>query len=243
LAGARSRLETARSALALLEERRSRSELRAPFSGRLVGDRPALGTWIAPGEPLCTVLDLDTLRLRVQVPEQDLPGLVAGETVASVTLPSLPGLSAAGRVTSIGAVADPETRSIPVRIEFESRDLAGPESGAARLVEGQFARATLEIERLRDVLTLRRNEVTDRGGVATVYVIESVQLEGADGLARAVGVRLGRETASGSGRIVLSGLLAGTRIATSRLDALRDGEPVLLESPSKGPGDESRDER
>lgn len=238
LAAARSRLETARSALALLEERRSRSELRAPFSGRIVGDRPALGTWIAPGEPLCTVLDLNTLRLRVQVPEQDLPGLVAGETAATVTLPSLPGLRAAGRVTSIGAVADPETRSIPVRIEFESRDFAGPEAAAVRLVEGQFAQATLEIERLRDVLTLQRNEVSDRGGVATVFVIEPIQLEGVDGLVRATGVQLGRETAGGAGRVVLSGLLAGTRIATSRLDALQDGEPILLEPSLEEPNGE-----
>ncbi|MEQ9573505.1 MAG: efflux RND transporter periplasmic adaptor subunit, partial [Nitratireductor sp.] len=98
------------SQVAKLEAVLAQKELKAPFSGTIGIPRVEKGQYIAPGNTVATLQDLDTLRADFSVPEQNLPLLKIG-------LPVRYGLSEdrldfSGKVTGIEPRVDPQTRLV-----------------------------------------------------------------------------------------------------------------------------------
>ncbi|TIT77142.1 MAG: efflux RND transporter periplasmic adaptor subunit, partial [Mesorhizobium sp.] len=56
-------------------------QLSAPFNGTVGIPRIDIGQYLAPGTPVVTIQDLDTMRVDFTVPEQQLPSLKIGQTV------------------------------------------------------------------------------------------------------------------------------------------------------------------
>jgi cobalt-zinc-cadmium efflux system membrane fusion protein len=96
--------------------------VRAPGSGKVVE------VSVAPGEfrndtaaPVLTVADLSTVWVAADVPESAIRLIGIGEPV-SIQLPAFPGRTFNGRVTRIGDLVDPQTRTIKVRAELKNPD-------------------------------------------------------------------------------------------------------------------------
>jgi cobalt-zinc-cadmium efflux system membrane fusion protein len=93
--------------------------LRSPIAGTVI-DRDALqGQLAEPSKPLFRVGSLGRLWLTVHAFERDAVRVKPGST-ARVEFPALPGLLFKGKVTLVGNQVEPESRTVPVRVEIEN---------------------------------------------------------------------------------------------------------------------------
>jgi len=97
--------------------------IRAPFSGVFDNRDAEVGTYLAPGQPCGTVIELDPLLIVGDISETETSRVVVGAP-AVATLVS--GQTVAGRVRYVAREADPATRTY--RVEVEARN----PNGAAR---------------------------------------------------------------------------------------------------------------
>ena len=90
--------------------------VRSPIAGRVI-DRPAvLGKFAEPSTSLFTIADLARVWVMAHAFERDAVNVRVGST-AHITLAALPGQEFDGRVTLVGRVVDPGSRTLPIRIE------------------------------------------------------------------------------------------------------------------------------
>jgi cobalt-zinc-cadmium efflux system membrane fusion protein len=110
----------------------------APTSGVIVSqnitEAAAAGVSLSGTATAFTIADLSSVWIICDVYENDLPKVSLGQ-VAEIKLAAYPGRTLSGRVSDIGPVLDPTTRTAKVRIE-----VANP--GILRL--GMFVTATLQ---------------------------------------------------------------------------------------------------
>ena len=107
--------------------------LRSPIAGTVIAMEGAQGGyWNDINAPVMTVADLSTVWLSANVAERDLAQVAVGQT-ASITVDAWPGKAFEGKVAYVGAVLDPETRTVKVRVAIDNR--------AGAFKPGMFAHA------------------------------------------------------------------------------------------------------
>ena len=107
--------------------------LRSPIAGTVIAmDGAQGGYWNDINAPVMTVADLSTVWLSANVAERDLAQVAAGQT-ARITIDAWPGKAFEGKVAYVGAVLDPETRTVKVRVAIDNR--------AGTFKPGMFAHA------------------------------------------------------------------------------------------------------
>lgn len=156
LAQAEQRLERARLVL-------ERTEITAPFAGRVADLAAEPGQQVTPGEPLLTLLADDRLEVDVDVLEADVVRLRPGAP-ARVRVPALDDLVLEGRVRTINPRVSPETGTGRVTVT-----LPNPRG---RLMAGLFAYVELETGRLPDRLLVPVAAVLERQDRQLVFRIE-----------------------------------------------------------------------
>lgn len=202
------------SAKSLLEQSAiaiEKSTLVSPIDGildRLLVDRGEYGN---VGTPAAVVVQVDRLKVLVNVPEKDVLSIQKGEAVtvfpASVNGTRSPGIK--GKVINVGYQADPMTRTYRTKIRIDNRD------GAYR--PGMIVRVRFIRRLLKDVLAVPLYAVVDRDGEKFVFVVEND---------RAVKrpVRLGSVI---DGRVIVqSGLSSGEQLVVKGQQLIHDGGPV-----------------
>jgi len=113
----------------------SDSVLRSPIDGVVAEKRTDVGQRLAEATVALVVVQTSPLKLRFRVPEKYLAEVRRGQEVKASVDP-YPGLVFAGRVTVVGGVIDPSTRSFTVETEFANKD--------EKLRPGLFARVEME---------------------------------------------------------------------------------------------------
>ncbi|MCC7701783.1 efflux RND transporter periplasmic adaptor subunit [Janthinobacterium sp. GW460P] len=107
--------------------------LRSPITGTVIAMEGAQGGyWNDINAPVMTVADLSTVWLSASVAERDLAQVTVGQT-ARITVDAWPGKAFEGKVAYVGAVLDPETRTVKVRVAIDNR--------AGTFKPGMFAHA------------------------------------------------------------------------------------------------------
>ncbi len=106
----------------IIAERSANSTLIVPsaINGRITARDAAPGLFVQPGNAPApyTVVDIDTMWMLANVPEGDSPALKIGQPV-QVRVDAFPGRLFDGRVTTIGATVDSNTRRVLVRSEVK----------------------------------------------------------------------------------------------------------------------------
>jgi multidrug efflux pump subunit AcrA (membrane-fusion protein) len=123
-----------RAAVEQLRRRLARSELRAPFAGRISRRYLDPGATVAPGDPVVRLATTETLRLRFAVPPEEAAELAPGSRVVVMTDDGRP-LSRAV-VLWIAPEIDPVSQRILVA--------AVPEDGSPGLHAGLGVRLSSE---------------------------------------------------------------------------------------------------
>ena len=95
--------------------------LRAPVAGTVIDRHGRVGQQAEPSQPLFQVGDLSELWLTVHAFERDAVRVHPGAE-ARVSLAALPGRAFNAKVTRVGARVDPQSRTVPVRLELPNAD-------------------------------------------------------------------------------------------------------------------------
>jgi RND family efflux transporter MFP subunit len=181
----------------------------APFAGVVTKrflDPGAVVT--AANATLFTLMDLDVVKVVVNVLEKDVP-LVRKGMAASVKVDAFPGRTFTGKVTRLSEAIDLGTRTMAVQIDVPNRDHA--------LKGGMFATVDAVVEVHPDAITVPSAALLKDGTGAYVYIAEGA-------VAKRVAVRPGIERDLRTE--ILSGLAEGQRVVTSGQSMLRDGAPI-----------------
>jgi HlyD family secretion protein len=166
----RARLARARSGLAQSEVALegavldlARTSVTSPFEGRVADLRVVEGQYVGPGTELMTVVDLDPIKVEVQVLEAELRFLSEGRR-ASVTFTAFPDETFTGRVATINPLVDPEDRAARVTVI-----LSNPQG---RIKPGMYARVSLEAQYYPDRILVPRSAILEKDRRTMLFVFE-----------------------------------------------------------------------
>lgn len=95
--------------------------LRSKLTGTVIDRRVMPGQVVVPADILYIVADLSQVWVVGEVPEHQIAGIRVGESV-QVELPALGNRLLTGRVTFVGGVVNPETRTVTVRSVLPNAD-------------------------------------------------------------------------------------------------------------------------
>ncbi len=205
----------------LMEQRvamRDYTKVRAPYGGIVTARFADPGALIQVATssattaiPLFTVMDLDTVRIYANVPQDDSPWIVPGKTTASVKVTELPGRSFAGTITRTTLALDPATRSLLVEIDLPNADHA--------LRPGTFAQVSLGLREIPQALVVPPQAVVSTQKGKSVFIVEQ-------GKATSVPVQTG--ISDGRWIEIASGLLGDEEIVVVGKRKLQEGMPVHI---------------
>jgi membrane fusion protein (multidrug efflux system) len=110
--------------------------LHSPISGVVAERKTAAGERLGDNTVAFVLVQTSPLKLRFQLPERYLARVRRGQAVRAAVDP-YPGETFTGRVSVIGGVVDPQTRTVAVETEFPNAD--------GRLSPGLFARVEIDL--------------------------------------------------------------------------------------------------
>ena len=198
----------------LAKKRLADTHLAAPISGIIARRAVEVGATVAPGQPAFTIVDLDPVRVRIGVPEADV-GHVAEGAAATVRIPALDA-SFTGRVSLIGVVADPTTRSYTVEVSVPNP--------ARRLRAGMVAEATITTGQTTTAMMVPASAVVHDGGVSGTTIVYLLDRDDTRVHAR----RVTTGAAHGDSLEITSGVTPTDQVVVAGQQRLRDGARVKL---------------
>jgi HlyD family secretion protein len=199
------------------------AEIRAPFSGVVAARRVDPGHLVTAGatggEPLLVVVQSETVRIFVDVPEIDALHIQNGAE-AIIRMPSLPTGSVEGTVTRTTWVLNQATRTLRTEV-----DVPNPEG---RLRPGMYAHARIKVAERPAALILPKSALMVSGGETSVWRIET------DGTLRRTVVETGLE--SGGEFEIVSELSGDEKLIGVNVNAFREGQRVEIVEPVSSNG-------
>jgi len=168
VAKARADAAAQEAAVAELADRLEKMTVRMPFAGFVVRKMTEVGEWLTPGSPVAEVVDLEVVRVRVDVPEKHLPALARGAE-APVTFQALgPDREFAGRISQVVPASAEGTHTVAVRVDVANEMKAGRPVIAA----GLFARVGLPVGPEHEALLVPKAAVLRQEGRDVVYTVQ-----------------------------------------------------------------------
>ncbi len=207
-------LAQARAEVAIAAQQLARTQVRAPFAGRVARRFPDPGAMLATGAPLFTLVDDSVLEFRASVPSADYAKIKVGAPVG-VTVDALPGLEVSGKVVRVAPLVEERTRSFEVVVAVP---------GQSELVGGLFARASVRVGQVTGALVVPPAALVRDGtnpSEAGIFVVAS-------GRAERRTVSLGVEAPDAFQ--VTKGLAAGEVVVVDPPAALSSGAPVEIQN-------------
>ena len=131
-----------------------RVKVHAPFSGRVADIKVVPGQRIAPGTEVMKLIDLDPIKVEVQVLESQV-GLLGRGRKAQVTFAAYPDEVFEGQIETVNPMVDQSTRMARVTVRVPN--------GRGRILPGMYARVKLAAIRLPNRILVPRTAVLQRG--------------------------------------------------------------------------------
>ena len=207
---AQSELKAILGEIEVLKVELAKTEIRAPFAGRVGLRRVSTGAYVGPNTVLTTLQDVSQLKLDFTLPERYADEVRKGQTFSFGVESS--SASYTGRVVAVEPAIDTATRSLLVR-----GIVPNP---AGHLTAGASASVEFEVGTVNGILIPSRALVPSIKG-HSVFVLR-------EGKAAEQEVTIGVRTAESVQ--ILSGLSPGDVLLTSNLLRLRAGIPVRLDT-------------
>jgi membrane fusion protein (multidrug efflux system) len=213
---AENNLRVAEAAVALVEARLAKTEIKAPFAG-VIGLRVvSVGDYVKEGADMVNLESIDPLKVDFRVPETYMRQVQPGQTL-TVTLDALPGRKFDGKVLAVNPLIDAAGRSVVIRAIVRNADTS--------LRPGMFTRVNLITRDDKDALVIPEQAIVPQGDEQFVFRI-------VDGKAARVKVDIGQRR---DGKVeVLKGLSVNDMVVTAGQLKLREGMPVTI-STAPGP--------
>ncbi|HHT02464.1 MAG TPA: efflux RND transporter periplasmic adaptor subunit [Firmicutes bacterium] len=208
--GSAAQVQQAQANLALARSALADTTITAPFAG-VVGVRLIdPGQMAAPGNPVMSVLQIDKVRLRASLTENEVNAVRVGDKV-QVQVAAVSGEPFAATVKSVGLASAATQGTYPVEVEIDNQD--------GLLKPGMIARLTLSTEQRENVLLLPQRAVLKQNGEQAVFVIKGERAE----------LRVIETGLSDNNLVeVRTGLQEGELVVTAGQHYLQDGSQVQI---------------
>jgi len=212
----RADVKAAEAANAIARLNLERSRVKAPFDGAVAQRIASVGDYVAIGAPIFRLVNINPLRLRLEIPERESTVARVGQNVR-VTAEGVTNVYS-GKIARVA----PAIRETDRMLEVEA-DVPNP----GDLRAGLFARAQIIVNERDETLSVPTNALTIFAGIEKVVSIK-------DGKATEKTVSTGRRS---DGWVeIVSGLSAGETVALDPA-GLRTGQGVTITSANSSAGD------
>lgn len=176
--------------------------------GRVYVDR---GTNVNVQTPIALVVDMDKVKVSLDIPEQYLPK-ISLEQEALISVDAYPDEEFKGKVTKISPVVELTTRSSPIEILIDNP--------GHRLNPGMFAKVSLVIEEHKNVPAILKEAIMGKEPELYVFTVE-------DKKANLKRIKLGLR--QGPYYEVTEGVKEGDAVVIMGQERVREGMPVAPE--------------
>lgn len=154
--------DTARLRAEQARETASSRELASPIRGTVSLRDLRYGEAVSVGRLAFQIVDLDALKVEVNLPEKALARVHVGQEV-QVRSEILGGVASAGRVARLSPVVDPASGTVKVTVAL---------SGAQQALRpGMFVNLDIVVDRREDALIVPKRALVYEGGDAFVFVV------------------------------------------------------------------------
>lgn len=203
-------LEQARLAVSMAAKNVQDTVLRAPSAGIVARRLAEPGTGVAPGTPVVSLVQTKTILATAPVPETRVANVKPGYS-ARIFVPALDRWFD-GLVRDVGVVADPLTRTYPVRVALQNAD------GSMRI--GMVAQIALPQDMAPSILVPPTALRIDEKGLPYLFVVD------ANSKIERRPVKLAGYV--GEGSAIAEGISDGELVVTSGTPMLDDGMLVRV---------------
>jgi membrane fusion protein (multidrug efflux system) len=200
----------AQQELAEADWRLEKTEIRAPFAGRLTKRNINLGQHVRPGDELFVVTDFDPLISRIYLPEKDVLPLKEGRQV-DITLKADESVRFRGHIRQISPVVDTATGTVKVTVAaIDPPAVVRP---------GGFVTIDIVRSTHANTMLLPRDAVIRELKRAHVFVVR-------ENVAEKRNVTLGLEEKDKLE--ILDGVIAGELVVVAGQGGLKDGSRIKI---------------
>ena len=151
------------STMEIAESQLRNTVIRAPVSGKITGISVKTGEIVSSAVPLLSILDISELYLKSGISEKDIASVQIGQE-ADILIDAFPQEIFSGEVISKGAIVDPVSKTMEIKIKIINPHIYIP--------PGVFARANILIEKKPDALVIPSTALTRRTEGLFVYVLD-----------------------------------------------------------------------
>ncbi|MEP7340498.1 MAG: efflux RND transporter periplasmic adaptor subunit [Acidobacteriota bacterium] len=201
-------VEQQRSALSLAKKAITDTVVRSPITGAVKEKLAARGTYLAVGNKIVSLVKINPLRLRADIPESSAGIVRKGQTM-TLTVEAFPGRTFTGRVVRIGPSLNEQTRALTVEAEVSN--------SGNQLRPGMFAKSKLITAKDAPATMIPARAVVTVAGLSKVFVIEN---------GKAVERNVKTGVSDGDLIEIIEGIREGEIVATSNADKLEQGTVV-----------------
>jgi RND family efflux transporter MFP subunit len=202
-------IEEKRAQLALARKQLTDTAIVSPINGVVKEKLASRGEYLERGKSIVTIVQINPLRLRMEVPEAFAASIGRGQGV-TLKVDSFADRVFRGVIKRINPSVDEKNRSLIAEAEVINQgELLRP---------GMFARAQIISDSKGIALMVPEKSVVSLAGITKVFVVEG------DHAAERI-VKLGAR--DGSMVEVVEGIKLGERVITSNTEKLHDGALVL----------------
>jgi membrane fusion protein, multidrug efflux system len=150
---------------------RDYTKVRAPYDGTITARFADPGALIQVATssatsaiPLFTIMDLNTVRIYANVPQDDSPWVVPGQTKVVVRVRERQDSTFNGTITRSTLALDPSTRSLLVEIDLPNLDHV--------LLPGTFAEVAIALREIPNALVLPPQAINSTAKGTSVFIVD-----------------------------------------------------------------------
>jgi RND family efflux transporter MFP subunit len=211
-------VERNKASLELQRKKLRDTSVKAPFAAWVKDRQVTAGQFVRTNSPLFTLVKIDPIRLRIEVPERMAPWVKVGQT-AEVSVEAFPGRKFTGRVWRISPTVEPSKRTFVVEALIPNPQ--------RELKPGSYARARIATDKMDTIRVVPARAVSYVLGTNKAFVVKTDTVDARD---VRVGDRFPNEIE------VLEGLEEGEQVALGALNRLDTGVKVRITTGEPGKG-------
>lgn len=203
-------VEQFKASLQLQRKRLRDTTVRAPFAAHVKERQVTMGQYVRVNTPLFTLVKINPIRLRAEVPERMVPWIQNGQPV-EVSVEAYPDRRFQGKVWRISPTVDQSKRTFLVEALIQNP--------AGELKPGSYAKARIRTNKVEEIRLVPARAVNYVLGTNKVYAVRGTTVEPRE---VKLGDRFGQEVE------ILEGVRPGETVAVTQLARLENAVAVRV---------------
>ncbi len=203
-------VEQFKAGLQLQRKRLRDTTVRAPFAAHVKERQVTTGQYVRVNTPLFTLVKINPIRLRAEVPERMAPWVQNGQ-LAEVSVEAFPGRRFEGRVWRIAPTVDQSKRTFVVEALIQNP--------AGELKPGSYAKARIRTNKVEEIHLVPVRAVNYVLGTNKVYAVQGNSVQPRE---VKLGDRFDQEVE------IVEGVRPGEQVAVTQLARLESGAAVRV---------------